>query len=49
MQEDYETLTKKIADLEQNTLWKINDYEKLLQTRVNETYMKDYVKGEIMK
>lgn len=45
----YSELTKKVSELEQSTLWKINDYEKLLQTRVNESYMKDFVKGELTK
>jgi hypothetical protein len=37
----------KQVDIEQNTLWKIRDYEQLLGTRISETLMKDYVAEEL--
>lgn len=39
----------KQVDIEQNTLWKIRDYEQLLETRISETLMKDYVAEELGK
>lgn len=39
----------KQVDIEQNTLWKIRDYEQLLGTRISETLMKDYVAEELGK
>jgi hypothetical protein len=35
----------KMADIESKTLWKIKDCEDLLQTRVNEQFVKDTVKS----
>jgi hypothetical protein len=34
---------RKQEEIELNTYWKIDDYKKLLMTRISETHMKDYV------
>ena len=39
------TQTKQ-EEIELNTYWKIDDYKKLLMTRISETFMKDYVSEE---
>jgi len=44
-----EQFKKKLNDIELNTYWKIKDYEDLLAQRVSDTYMKDFVKGEVNK
>ena len=42
-----EQFKKKLNDVELNTYWKIKDYEDLLAQRVSETFMKDFVRGEL--
>ena len=41
--EGFEYLDKKAQDLEVNTLWKIQEQERVLASRVNEEFVKDYV------
>lgn len=38
-----------MQEVELNTYWKIKDYEELLKQRVSETYMKEFVRGEVNK
>lgn len=40
---------RKQEEIELNTYWKIDDYRKLLLSRISETHMKDYVSEETTK
>ncbi len=40
---------RKQEEIELNTYWKIDDYRKLLLSRISETHMKDYVSEEQTK
>jgi hypothetical protein len=44
--EDMAAFKRKQEEIELNTYWKIDDYKKLLMTRISETFMKDYVSEE---
>ena len=47
--EGFEYLDKKVQDLEVNSLWKIQEQERVLATRVNEDFVKDFVAAELAK
>jgi hypothetical protein len=40
---------RKQEEIELNTYWKIDDYKKLLMSRISETHMKDYVQEEVTR
>ena len=46
METSIKNFDKKLHEVEVNTYWKIKDYEELLQTRINEQYVKDYFKAQ---
>ena len=39
-------LEKKLSELELSTLWKIRDFERVVASRVNEDYVRDFFKAE---
>jgi hypothetical protein len=41
--EEMTAFKRKQEEIELNTYWKIDDYKKLLMSRISETHMKDYV------
>jgi len=41
--EEMGAFKRKQEEIELNTYWKIDDYKKLLLSRISETHMKDYV------
>ena len=39
-------LEKKLSDLELSTLWKIKEFERVVASRVNEDFVRDFFKAE---
>ena len=44
--EGFLALEKKIGDLEVSTLWKIKEFERIVATRVNEEFVREFFKAE---
>ncbi len=47
--EEMSAFKRKQEEIELNTYWKIDDYKKLLMSRISETHMKDYVQEEVTR
>jgi hypothetical protein len=47
--EEMTAFKRKQDEIELNTYWKIDDYKKLLMTRISDTHMKDFVSEKVTR